>query len=34
MLNKTKAVVEFTPDPDMYILFEKGKRGMRVFMHF
>ena len=29
-----KAVIKLTPDPDMYILLEKGVRGMRVFTHF
>ena len=27
MLNMTKVELEFIPDPDMYILFEKGTRG-------
>ena len=27
MLNMKKVEVELTPDPDMYILFEKGTRG-------
>ena len=27
MLNMTKGELEFIPDPDMYILFEKGMRG-------
>ena len=27
MLNITKVELEFIPDPDMYIFFEKGKRG-------
>ena len=29
-----KAVIELTPDPDMYILLEKRVRGTRVFTHF
>ena len=27
MLNMTKVKLEFIPDPDMYIFFEKGTRG-------